>query len=191
MALTRRTLLSLPVAVPLLNLAVRAALGDDLYFPPADTQGGWRTLDQPSQIRAVAGIDQARLDQAFQYIQTTSQHGGLLVLRHGYLVYEKYFGRANREANPNMYSVGKMFTSVCCGIMLSEHSNRFPDGLSQRVFTKEYLPEAFPLSYLEMADIQLGNLLTMTSGIQQSHPAPPPGITDTGHLTGIVHSENV
>ena len=124
-------------------------------------------------------------------MQTTSQHGGLLVLRHGYLVYEKYFGRANREANPNMYSVGKMFTSVSCGIMLSEHSDRFPDGLSQKVFTKEYLPEAFPLSYPEMADIRLGNLLTMTSGIQQSHPAPPPGITDTGHLIGIVHGENV
>ena len=74
-----------------------------------------------------------------------------------------------------MYSVGKMFTSVCCGIMLSEHSNRFPDGLSQKVFTKEYLPEALPLSYPEMTDIQLGHLLTMTSGIQQSHPAPPPG----------------
>ena len=60
MTLTRRTLLALPVAVPLLNLAARAALGDDLYFPPADTQGGWRTLDQPSQIRVVAGIDQAQ-----------------------------------------------------------------------------------------------------------------------------------
>jgi CubicO group peptidase (beta-lactamase class C family) len=84
-----------------------------------------------------------------------------------------------------------MFTSASCGIMLSEHGDRFPDGLSQKVFTKEYLPEAFPLSYPEMANIRLGNLLTMTSGIQQSHPAPPPGISDTGHLVGIVHGENV
>ncbi len=191
MTLTRRTLLSLPVAVPLLNLAARTAAGDELYFPPADAQGGWRTLNQPAEIRTLTGIDKSRLDEAFQYTQTTSQHGGLLVLRHGYLVYEKYFGRANREANPNMYSVGKMFTSVSCGIMLSEHGDRFPDGLSQKVFTKEYLPEAFPLSYPEMADIRLGNLLTMTSGIQQSHAAPPLGITDTGHLIGIVHGENV
>jgi CubicO group peptidase (beta-lactamase class C family) len=191
MTLTRRTLLSLPVAVPLLNLAARTAAGDDPYFPPADAQGGWRALSQPAEIRSLTGIDKSRLDAAFQYTQTTSQHGGLLVLRHGYLVYEKYFGRANREANPNMYSVGKMFTSASCGIMLSEHGDRFPDGLSQKVFTKEYLPEAFPLSYPEMANIRLGNLLTMTSGIQQSHPAPPPGISDTGHLVGIVHGENV
>ncbi len=166
MALTRRTLLSLPVAVPLLNLAARAAGSDPLYFPPPDSRGGWRTLEGATEIRNRTGIDTARLDEAFQYAQTTSQHGGLLVVRHGYLVYEKYFGRAHREANPNMYSIGKMFTSAACGIMLSEQRSRFPDGLAQKVFTQEYLPEAFPLSDPRMAGIQLGNLLTMTSGIQ-------------------------
>jgi CubicO group peptidase (beta-lactamase class C family) len=191
MSLTRRTLLSLPVAVPLLNLAARTAVGDDLYFPPPDDQGGWRTLSRPSEIRTLGGIDKSRLDEAFQYTQTTSQHGGLLVLRHGYLVYEKYFGRANREANPNMYSIAKMFTSVSCGIMLSEHSSRFPDGLSQRVFTQEYLPQAFPLSYPEMADIRLGHLLTMTSGLQNSRVAPPTAPPNPGHLTGIIRGENV
>jgi CubicO group peptidase (beta-lactamase class C family) len=188
MSLTRRTLLTLPVAVPLLKVAARAAVGDEQYFPPPDAQGGWRTLTEPSEIRSLTGIEKSRLDAAFQYVETTSQHGGLLVLRHGYLVYEKYFGRANRDANPNMYSVGKMFTSACCGIMLAEHSNRFPDGLSQKVFTQEYLPQAFPLSYPEMADIRLGHLLTMNSGIQQSHPAAAPS---GGHLIGIVHGENV
>jgi CubicO group peptidase (beta-lactamase class C family) len=191
MSLTRRTLLSLPVAIPLLNLAARTAVGDDLYFPPPDAQGGWRTLSQPSEIRTLTGIEINRLDEAFQYTQTTSQHGGLLVLRHGYLVYEKYFGRANRQANPNMYSIAKMFTSASCGIMLSEHSSRFPDGLSQKVFTQEYLPQAFPLSYPEMADIRLGHLLTMTSGLQNSRVAPPAALANPGHLTGIIHSENV
>jgi CubicO group peptidase (beta-lactamase class C family) len=191
MSLTRRTLLSLPVAIPLLNLAARTAAGDDLYFPPPDAQGGWRTLSQPSEIRTLTGIEINRLDEAFQYTQTTSQHGGLLVLRHGYLVYEKYFGRANRQANPNMYSIAKMFTSASCGIMLSEQSSRFPDGLSQKVFTQEYLPQAFPLSYPEMADIRLGHLLTMTSGLQNSRVAPPAALANPGHLTGIIHSENV
>jgi CubicO group peptidase (beta-lactamase class C family) len=191
MSLTRRTLLSLPVAIPLLNLAARTAVGDDLYFPPPDAQGGWRTLSQPSEIRTLTGIEINRLDEAFQYTQTTSQHGGLLVLRHGYLVYEKYFGRANRQANPNMYSIAKMFTSASCGIMLSEHGSRFPDGLSQKVFTQEYLPQAFPLSYPEMADIRLGHLLTMTSGLQNSRVAPPAALANPGHLTGIIHGENV
>ena len=193
MALTRRTLLSLPIAAPFLNLAARAAASEDLYFPSSDTQGGWRALENASEIRTLTGIDKARLDEAFQYTQTSSQHGGLLVVRHGYLVYEKYFGRGNREANPNMYSIGKMFTSAACGIMLSEHASRFPDGLGQKVFTQEYLPEAFPLSDPRMAGIRLGNLLTMTSGIQEARYAPPgrETVATAGHLTAIVHGENV
>src|SRR6202453_3911731 len=189
MAITRRILLSLPVAAPFLNLAAKSVPTQDNYFPPSDSQGGWRVLPTASRVRAVAGIDIARLDQAFQYTQTTSQHGGLLVVRHGYLVYERYFGRGNREANPNMYSVGKMFTSAACGIMLSEHSSRFPDGLAQKVFTEEYLPEAFPLSDPRMAGIQLGNLLTMTSGIQAAVSVPPgrETVATAGHLTAIVH----
>jgi CubicO group peptidase (beta-lactamase class C family) len=191
MSLTRRTLLTLPAALPFLNLVTGTAEADDLYYPPSDANGGWRTLTQPAEIRSTTGIDQERLDHAFQYVQTTSQHGGLLVLRHGHLVYEKYFGRAARNANPNMYSIGKMFTSVCCGIMLEEHRNRFPDGLSQKVFTQEFLPGAFPLSYPEMADIRLGHLLTMTSGLQDSRNVPPGTPDNGGHLTGIVHGENV
>jgi CubicO group peptidase (beta-lactamase class C family) len=141
----------------------------------------------------LAGVDKSRLDDAFQYVSTTSQHGGLLVVRHGQLVYERYIGRGNREANPNMYSIGKMFTSASCGIMLSEHRERFPDGLAQRVFTREYLPEAFPLSDPRMAEIQLGNLLTMTSGIQEARfaPAGTQAAAAPGHSIGIVHGENV
>ena len=191
MTLSRRTLLSLPITAPLLNLAAHMATGEETYFPPPDAQGGWRTLEQPAEVRTRTGIDTTRLDSAFQYAQTTSQHGGVAVVRHGYLVYEKYFGRANREANPNMYSIGKMFTSVSCGIMLSEHADRFPEGLEQKVFTQRYLPQAFPLDYPQMADIRLGHLLTMTSGLQDSRPATPGIPATAGHLTGIVHGENV
>jgi CubicO group peptidase (beta-lactamase class C family) len=115
------------------------------------------------------------------------------VLRHGQLVYERYFGRGNRDANPNMYSIGKMFTSVCCGILLAEHRDRFPDGLAQKVFTPEYLPEAFPLSDPRMAEIQLDNLLTMTSGLQEARVVPPGTEKSAigGHQIGIVHGENV
>src|SRR6204780_4159315 len=165
----------------------------DSYFPAADKDGGWRVLADAQKIRTAAGMDLRRLDQAFEFEKETSQHGGLLVVRHGYLVYEKYFGQGNREANPNMYSVGKMFTSAACGIMLSEHSSRFPDGLAQKVFTEEYLPEAFPLSDPRMAGIQLGNLLTMTSGIQAATYAPPgmETVATAGHQTAIVKGENV
>src|SRR5438034_8749605 len=42
------------------------------------------------------------------------------LFRSGYLVYEKYFGKGNREAHPDMASIGKAFTSISCGILLEE-----------------------------------------------------------------------
>jgi len=146
------------------------------YSPPPDSAGGWRTLTDSGQLRKKAGVDLDRLDQAFAFIQETSQNGGLLVVRHGYLVYEKYFGQGNREAHPDMASIGKAFTSVSCGIMLKEKHDQIPEGLAQKVFTERYLPEAFPLNDPLKAEIKLGNLLTMTAGMHGE--GGNPGIVD-------------
>ena len=133
----------------------------DNYFPPADKDGGWRTLKDSGEIRKLAGMDLNRLDQAFEFEKETSQHGGLVVVRHGYLVYEKYFGAANREAHPDMASIGKAFTSVSVGIMLREKHDLIPDGLETKIFTEKYLPEAFPLDDPRKAEIKLGQILSM------------------------------
>lgn len=137
----------------------------DDYFPPPDKDGGWRKLEDAAQIRKIAGMDLARLHQAFEFEKETSQHGGLVVVRHGYLVYEKYFGKGNREANPDMASIGKAFTSVSCGIMLKEKHDQIPDGLETKVFTQKYLPQAFPLDDAAKAEIKLGQLLSMSAGL--------------------------
>src|ERR1035438_298142 len=119
-----------------------AASGD--YFPPADKDGGWRTLPDAAKGRSVDGMDLSRLDQAFEFEKETSQHGGLVVVRHGYLVYEKYFGKGHREAHPDMASIGKAFTSIASGIMLQEKRDQIPEGLETKVFTAKYPPDAFP-----------------------------------------------
>jgi CubicO group peptidase (beta-lactamase class C family) len=155
------------VKLPLLVLlwqALGSLYGQD-YFPPPDSEGGWRTLKDAAQIRKVAGMDLTKLDYAFDYASRSSQHGGLLVVRRGFLVYEKYYGKGNREATPAMASVGKAYTSIACGIMLEEKHNQIPDGLETKVFTEKYLPEAFPLNDPRKADIKLGHLLTMASGM--------------------------
>lgn len=168
---SQRLLLAAFLALP----PITSANGAE-YFPPPDSAGGWRTLTGAEQIRQKAGMDLSRLDQAFAFIQETSQNGGLLVVRHGYLVYEKYFGKGNREGHPDMASIGKAFTSVSCGIMLKEKHDQIPDGLEQRVFTEKYLPEAFPLSDPLKGDIKLGNLLAMTAGMHGE--GTNPGIVD-------------
>jgi CubicO group peptidase (beta-lactamase class C family) len=148
--------------LPLVLLPV--PLAAQTYFPPPDTAGGWRTLTAAPQIRKTTGIDLARLDAAFNYAQRTSAHGGLLVARHGYLVYEKYFGQGHREAHPDMASIGKAYASIACGIVINEKKSEIPEGLDQKVFTAQYLPEALPLNPRK-ADIRLGHLLSMSSGM--------------------------
>jgi CubicO group peptidase (beta-lactamase class C family) len=144
--------------------SISTVAGTD-YFPPPDASGGWRALNSQAEVRRVAGMDPARLDAAFAYVQRTSQHGGLLVIRHGWLAYEKYYGKGSRDANPAMASVGKAYTSIACGIMLHEKHKEIPDGLDQQVFTERYLPEAFPLDDPAKAAIKLGQLLSMSAGL--------------------------
>ena len=141
------------------------------YFPPPDTTGGWRTLTAPDEIRQKTGLDVKKLDAVFQYIQGSSQNGGLLVVRHGWLVYERYFGRANRQATPNTMSCGKSFTSIAVGILMHERPDLFPDGLDQKVYTSRYLPsEAFPMKDPRKSEIKLGQLLAMSAGLAGNSP---------------------
>src|SRR5438093_11136339 len=135
------------------------------YFPPPDSAGGWRTATNATDMRERAGMDLPRLEQAWEFTQRCTQNGGLLVVRNGWLVFEKYFGRASRKANPDMASTGKAYTSIACGIMVKEFHDKIPDGLDTKVFTQKYLPEAFSadgtLDDLRRADITLGQLLCM------------------------------
>jgi CubicO group peptidase (beta-lactamase class C family) len=153
------------IILALIVLTAGLPAGADEYYPPSDRDGGWRTPGNSARVLDIGQMDPAKLDQAFEYASRSSQHGGLLVVRHGYLVFEKYYGRGNREALPTMASVGKVFTSISCGIMLQEHKDQIPKGLDQKVFTEKYLPEAFPLDDPRKADITLGQLLSMAAGL--------------------------
>ena len=151
-------IISAVVILILLLSAFRVVQAAD-YFPPPDSEGGWRTLKEAAQIRESAGMDLHRLEQAFDFTQRCTQNGGLLVVRHGYLVFEKYFGRAHRNANPDMASTGKAYTSIACGIMLHEFRDKIPGGLDTKVFTEKYLPEAFPLDEPLSMDVRGRNLI--------------------------------
>jgi CubicO group peptidase (beta-lactamase class C family) len=147
-----------------LFLAAPVLIGAQDYFPPPDSKGGWRTLNDPTEIRTKAGLDIKRLETAYKVCERGTPNGGLLVVRRGYLVFEKYFGRASRNANPDMASTGKAYTSIACGVMLEEFKDKIPQGLNTKVFTEKFLPQAFPLDDPRKGDISLGQLLCMTAG---------------------------
>ena len=92
----------------------------DTYFPPPDAEGGWREAKSELEMRDKAGMDLRKLEPAYPVTEKTTANGGLVVVRKGWLVFEKYFGKASRNANPDMASTGKGFCSIACGIMLDD-----------------------------------------------------------------------
>jgi CubicO group peptidase (beta-lactamase class C family) len=165
------------------------------YFPPPDSSGGWRTATNMAQVRKLAGMDLPRLDQAWEFTRRCTQNGGLLVVRNGYLVFEKYFGRASRNANPDMASTGKAYTSIACGIMLKEFHDEIPDGLDTKVFTEKFLPEAFwadhQLDDRRRADVTLGQLLCMTGGYTGEGGAPTAVVMGKAFPLKAVPGQNI
>jgi CubicO group peptidase (beta-lactamase class C family) len=166
--------LALLLALSLPTLLVAA----DGYFPPSDAEGGWREAKTIEACRDLAGMDLSQLEPAYTLTERSTAHGGLLVVRKGYLCYERYFGRASRDGNPDMASTGKAFCSIACGIMLEEFQDKIPEGLDTKVFTETYLPQAFPLDDPRKAEITLGQLLCMTAGYWGE------GQTPTGYVKG-------
>ena len=103
-----------------------------------------------------------------------------MVVHHGHLVYERYFGRGNREALPELASCGKAFTSMAVGIMLKEKATLIPNGLDEKVFTPKYLGnEILPLDDPRKAEISLGQLLSMSGGIRGTNPVYVKGVKQT------------
>ncbi|HSH16007.1 MAG TPA: serine hydrolase [Verrucomicrobiae bacterium] len=165
------------------------------YFPPPDNAGGWRTATNAASARDLAGMNMGRLEQAWDFTQRCTQNGGLLVVRNGYLAFENYFGRASRNVNPDMASTGKAYTSIACGIMLKEFHDQIPDGLDTKVFTPQFLPEAFSpdgkLDDERRADITLGQLLCMTGGYNGEGGAPTAVVMGQAFRLGAVPGQNI
>jgi CubicO group peptidase (beta-lactamase class C family) len=143
----------------------------ETYFPPSDSKGGWRRLTSPRKVRKETGVDVAGLGAAFEYAKGSTKNGGLLVVRHGHLIYERFFGKGHTEATPNQGSCGKSFTSVGVGVLMADYPELFPKGLDQEVFRTTHLPpSAFPLTDKRKADITVGQLLSFSAGIRGNNP---------------------
>jgi CubicO group peptidase (beta-lactamase class C family) len=129
------------------------------YWPTA----GWRTAALNRQ-----GMDpQVRGDLDTQVPQRYPQVRSVLVVRHGYLVYEHYWQDVTASDGDNVYSVTKSVVSALVGIALGEGKLK---GLDQTVgeLLAAHLPkDADP----RLVQVTLEQLLTMTSGLAGDDPS--------------------
>jgi CubicO group peptidase (beta-lactamase class C family) len=154
------------------------------YFPPPESKGGWRSLlpekgqpdaAQKAKIRSMAGVDWDRLAAAWEFNASAEGATGLLVIRRGWIVGE-WYKDCDRGKDFNIYSSSKAYTSVAFGLLLADsEAGKLPGGrkltLDTKVCNADWLPESLPLPDPRKADITVGQLLNMASGIG-SEPVP-------------------
>src|SRR2546427_10563869 len=63
-------LMLFPLAFTDLRFAAAEASG---YFPPSESQGGWRKLEKPEEVRALAGMDPDKLAGLKQWLLESDQ----------------------------------------------------------------------------------------------------------------------
>jgi len=154
MPFSRRAFVTLPLAAALArSVSAQESAGDRPYWPTEN----WRRSRPERQ-----GMDPGLLDEAARIIGTEMPDvSGLLVIRHGYVVQEQYFGGVYGRNDPvKIRSISKSFAGTLIGIALAEGKL---ESLDQTI--GELVPERIPSNADPgTPDITLRHLLTMTSG---------------------------
>ena len=106
-------------------------------------------------------LDPEKVEQAVRYFESGKKARSLLIVRHGELVYENYFGSILKPGRTaNVYSVTKSVLSALVGIAMDQG---LLDSLDHKVI--EYFPEYFyPKTDPRMTQVTLRHLLTMSTG---------------------------
>src|SRR5688572_12735075 len=137
------------------------------YFPPPESQGGWRKLEAPGDIRRVAGMDTERLAELKQWLLDSDQRDfAAVVIRRGHIVLEVERGNSAKTDARRVASVSKAICATVLAIA-SEQSRRglTPGKMKFDDPAFQFIPWAQPLSDPRKEKITVRQLLNHTSGI--------------------------
>ena len=144
------------VTVGLLLLAVAVGCGDKPTEPKPE-RPLWNRSTPEAQ-----GMNAQRLDSAFIQAEAAGFIDGLVVIRNGYLVGERYYNGFTSAVPHNVMSVSKSFLSAITGLALDRG---YIDSLEEKVL--DYFPEyVYPEMDSAKLDITIRHLLTMRMGIR-------------------------
>ena len=119
----------------------------------------WPTTAWKESIPEKQGMDSQRLSELPQHIEEKLAHiRSFLIVRHGYLVFEKYYQGCEQNDYHEVASVTKSFTSALVGIALK---GEYLKSLDQKMM--DFFPD---YATSDIVNITLGHLLTMTSGFR-------------------------
>lgn len=153
-----------PLWVLTLSLAAASA---DTYFPPPESQGGWRNLEVPGAIRDKGGMDPGKLTELKRWLlESDKRDFAAVVIRHGYIVLEVERGSSAKTDSRRVASVSKAICATVLAIA-SEQSQRgvTPGKMKFDDLAFKFIPWAQPLSDPRKEQITVKQLLNHTSGI--------------------------
>ena len=153
--------LGLSVLLLAIGSAARPQASEDGgYFPGRS----WRVSTPEEQ-----GLDSTPLLRMLEDIRDNGVGiDGIVIVRHGHLVFESYLAPYDADTVHNLKSSSKSVLSALVGIALRE---KVLDGVDQRV--SELFPEYFAsVDDPRKKDITLRHLLTMSAGIEWKEISP-------------------
>jgi uncharacterized protein (TIGR03437 family) len=116
---------------------------------------GWTVSTPEAQ-----GMDSAMLERADEFIRANSPNRySFLVIRNGYLVFERYYGGASAWDRFPLASITKSFVSALTGIAVEQGLVQVDD----RVV--DVFPEYAGVGDPRLADLRVAHLLTMSGGL--------------------------
>jgi hypothetical protein len=139
----------------------------EAYFPPPESEGGWRKLGDPDDIRRLGGMDPAKLGELKEWLLESDKRGfAAVVIRNGYIVLEVERGNSSKTDSRRVASVSKAICATVLAIA-SEQSQqgKTPKKMSFDDPAFDFIPWARPLSDPRKAKITVKQLLNHTSGI--------------------------
>jgi CubicO group peptidase (beta-lactamase class C family) len=123
----------------------------------------WPTVNWMVSTPEAQGMDAARLADVSKFIQETCPtRYSLLVVRHGRIVFERYYGGTRAADANNICSMSKSILSALAGIAFDEGRLRSA-GQKLAEFFPDYIPSDSDPRKLQ---IRLQDVLSMTGGLQ-------------------------
>ena len=154
----------------------RTAAALSTYFPPPETNGGWRKSTDAARIRDL-GVDRDKLGALGKYLMSLpyqnystgvsgfkASYKAAIVVKDGWIVGE-YYNQSG--ADKGLYytaSNGKTFAMLLAGHMAQTYP-ALDLGPSSKLYDRRWLPDGFPLSDSRKAGITFDHVFRHASGI--------------------------
>jgi hypothetical protein len=161
---------------PFLGSSRAAAAALSTYFPPPETNGGWRKTTDAARIEDL-GIDRDKLGALGNYLMSlpyqnystgvsgyNASYKAAIVVKDGWIVGEYYNQTGATKGLYYTASNGKTFAMLLAGHMAQTYTAL---GLtpSSKLYDRRWLPQGFPLTDSRKAGITFDHVFRHASGI--------------------------